>query len=166
MKVELRSYCCMNEKLDHDTNPTDKPKITGSGAKPPETSPHGARDIDPLCALAVEILNLPRSDENMARLRELRVAFDAEQLRQLNGFLETERRQSSLRRIEAEETLAKIMRPFDEARNRTDLTVPEMLFLAQLQRADTARLMKSAAEEKKQLVQKYKRKKGCRRGWI
>jgi hypothetical protein len=164
MKLELRIYYYMDDKHDHETKPTDIPNIAGLGAKPQETSPRGARDISRLCAIAAEINALSESGEDMARLWHLRNEFDAEQLRQINEVLEMERKQHLPRLLEAEQTCAEIMRPFDQAINRTDLTFPEMLFLVKLHRKNTAQLLESLNDQKKQLEQKLQRNRGCRQG--
>jgi hypothetical protein len=149
---------------DHDTKPADVPDAAGLGAKPQAAAPGGVGDTNRLWALTAEIIALPESAENMARLRQLHAEFDAERLRQINEILEMEQKQRLPRRLEAQETIAEVMQPLDQAMKRPDLTVPEMLFLIKLQLVNTARLLESLHAEKKQLEQNRKPNRGCRQG--
>jgi hypothetical protein len=134
---------------DQSPKPSPRPPAPEAGSTPPPQSSREYRQ-----ALLEEILTLARSGEDQLRLRQLLRALDAERLREIDKVLAPERAQAHSRLLEARRVSLDIMRPFEEASRREDLTVPELIFLAKVLQRHVRQLHRSLVAERELLEKK------------
>jgi hypothetical protein len=87
-------------------------------------------------------------------LWQLRSALEAKRVRQIDDLLVLDSDQALAALYEQRSTCLEIMQPFEKAMNRSDSTMPEMIFLAQIHQRNARQIRKSLAAEKEILERK------------
>jgi len=140
----------MNADYDNQALPPAEP--AEASGKPKQSS----SDQQPL-GLIQEIIALVESGENPARLRDLL----GERHQQIEAQLALGPQPDLVRLLEWRATQLDVMQPFQQAIHRTDLTMPELLFLHEIAERTRDQLLKSLTVEK-ELVE-WMRRPGKRR---
>jgi hypothetical protein len=136
---------------------TDSPE-TGPDAKANHT---GCSDgIAPLLDLVCEIQRLAKSGGDPGRLWRLRAQFKAERLRQIEAHLQAIDPPPNLESFgQSQQLLAATTQAFAEAVTRTDLTVPEALFLEKSSASTRHQLRDALLAEKEALAEPKRHRK-------
>jgi len=146
---------------EYDRESTREPKGAEPGAKPKEAEPSCTGEPSAMVDLLREIILLSESGQNESRLRQLILALEGERLRQIDKDLAMLNEHDLSMRFELKENCAEVIRPLKAALSRTDLTIPEIIFLANFSGRQIRQEQKNLFAEKERIEQK--RRPGTRR---
>lgn len=149
---------------DNSTRSSQEPKATGSSANATEAEPRREGEQDVLLDLVREFNSLSESGKNEARLRELRRAIDAERLRRIDKALTILEKDEASRLPELTQICTEFSQALKAETKRTDLTVPEELFLSKLIAQQIREEEKRLLTEKDRIVRNYLPAKHRQRG--
>ena len=127
---------------DYDSQALPPAEPAEASGKPKQSS----SDQQPL-GLIQEIIALVESGENPARLRELL----GERHQQIEAQLALGPQPDLLRLLEWRATQLDVIQPFQQAIHRTDLTMPELLFLHKMAQRTIDQLRTSLIAEKEMM---------------